>query len=600
MARFDRPIRIAYASGFYGDRASAMRELVEGGPIDVLTGDWLAELTLAILARDRMKDDETGYAKTFLPALLPVLGTCLARGIRVISNAGGIHPHALARQLARAAEEAGHSVRIAVVDGDDLGDRLGSWMAQDQLRHLDRGTPLGPTDGFPMRMHAYLGAAGIAEALEAGADVVITGRTTDAAPLIAAGRWAFGWAIDAWDAAAGALVAGHVVECGTQATGGNFSGWRDLPTLRNIGFPIAELSADGRAVITKHPGTGGGVTVDTVKAQLLYEIGHPCYVSPDVVADFATVEILQAGPDRVLLQGVRGAPPPNHLKAGVLLAAGYRNEVQFLLGGGDVVARADALGEAFWAAVGGRDAFLDTDTSLLRGDHPEVPAARALSRLTCSARSADRDSVGSRFTRRAVELALGSVPGVTLDALPGDPKPVVTFWPCLVPADAVPTSVHLGGQTWTATPPPTVAHLPNAPRSPTTPPAPAQTTAMPLGAFLHARSGDKAGNANVGFWAKDPIGWDELCRLVTPAWLAATLDFDGPIVVHALPNLMALNIELIGWLGAGVAANLRPDPQAKGLAECLRAVTVQADVRLVGPDLSHATPPGDAPSQPPT
>ena len=224
MPRFDRPLRVGYASGFYGDRSTAIRELVEGGPIDVLTGDWLAELTLAILARDRMKDEDAGYAKTFLPALLPVLGTCVERGIRVISNAGGIHPHALARRLAEAAAEAGLAVRVAVVDGDDLGDRLGAWMNDGTLRHLESGESLGPVDGFPMRMHAYLGAAGIAEALEAGADVVITGRTTDAAPLLAAGRWAHGWPLDAWDALAGALVAGHIVECGTQATGGNFSG----------------------------------------------------------------------------------------------------------------------------------------------------------------------------------------------------------------------------------------------------------------------------------------------------------------------------------------------------------------------------------------
>jgi hypothetical protein len=595
MARFHRPIRVGYASGFYGDRASAMRELVEGGPIDVLTGDWLAELTLAILARDRMKDDDTGYAKTFLPALLPILGTCLERGIRVISNAGGIHPHALARQLAQAAAEAGHDVRIAVVDGDDLGDRLGGWMAGGDLRHLESGTPLQPTDGFPMRMHAYLGAAGIAEALEAGADVVITGRTTDAAPLVAVGRWGHGWPIDAWDPIAGALVAGPVVVWGPNATGGNFSGWRDLPNLRHIGFPIAEIGADGTTVITKHPGTGGAVTVDTVKAQLLYEIGHPCYVSPDVVADFGTLDLVADGADRVTIRGVRGSPPPPHLKAGVLLAAGYRNEVQFLLGGADVVARADALGEAFWASVGGRDAFLDTDTSLLRGDHPETPPARALSRLTCSARSADRDGVGPRFTRRAVELALGSVPGVTLDALPGDPKPVVSFWPCLVPVEAVPTWVHLGDRRWAATEPTTREAQPTEPRTPANATAPTRTRPMPLGRFLHARSGDKAGNANVGFWARDPIGWDELRRLVTASWLAQTLAFDGAIRVHALPNLWAINVELVGWLGAGVAANLRPDPQAKGLAECLRAVIVHADERLDITSPAWPTPPADAP-----
>lgn len=571
-----RPVRIANCSGFYGDRLTAAREMVEGGPIDVLSGDWLAELTMAILLRERLKRPDGGFARTFLTQIEPVLGTCLDRGIRIVTNAGGLNPGALAQAISALGERLGRTVRVAVVSGDDVLDRLGGWDAAGALRHLETGAPLTPSDGMPLAAHAYLGAWGVAEALGRGADVVVTGRVTDAALVVGPAAWWHGWSRTDWDALAGALVAGHVIECGTQATGGNFSFFREVPGLaegRPLGFPIAEIAADGSAVITKHPGTSGLVSRETVLAQLLYEIGGPVYASPDVLARFDTVQVEDEAPDRVRVHGTRGLPPTDRLKAGVLVAAGFRNQITFLLGGDEVEAKADALDAAFWSAVGGKARFADARTDVVRGDGAQAHAGLRLSRVTVSASDPDGEKLGRAFGARAVELALGSVPGLTLDDLPGEPRPIVAFWPTLVPRADVPETVTLGEDSWVVAPPPTAPwpHLP----APAAPGFHGSTTRGPLGRRVGARSGDKAGNANVGLWVRDPADAAWLFATVTEdavrGWLGG---FEGPVRVHRLPNLGAVNVELVGWLGRGVAANLAPDPQAKGLAEALRTVEV--------------------------
>lgn len=571
-----RPVRIANCSGFYGDRLSAAREMVEGGPIDVLSGDWLAELTMAILFRERMKRPDGGYARTFLTQLEQVLGTCLDRGIRIVTNAGGLNPPALAQAIAALGERLGRPVRVAVVAGDDVLDRLGAWDQAGVLRHLETGAALAPADGMPMAAHAYLGAWGIAEALGRGADVVVTGRVTDAALVVGPAAWWHGWSRTAWDALAGALAAGHVIECGTQATGGNFSFFREVPGLtegRPLGFPLAEIAADGSAVITKHPGTAGLVSRETVLAQLLYEIGGPVYASPDVLARFDTVRVEDEGPDRVRLSGTKGSPPTDRLKAGVLVAAGFRNQITFLVGGDEVDAKARAIDAAFWSGVGGKARFAEARTDVVRSDGDQAHAALRLSRITVAASDPDGEKLGRAFGAKAVEIALGSVPGLTLDDLPGDPRPVVAFWPTLVPRADVPETVTLGDATWSVEPPPT-APWPEVPAA-ATPPFTGPTTRGPLGRRVGARSGDKAGNANVGFWVREPADAPWLFATVTEgavrAWLGG---FDGPVRIHRLPNLGAVNVELVGWLGRGVAANLAPDPQAKGLAEALRTVEV--------------------------
>ncbi|WP_439959600.1 acyclic terpene utilization AtuA family protein, partial [Streptomyces luteocolor] len=406
-----RPLRIGNASGFYGDRFDAMREMLTGGPLDVLTGDYLAELTMLILGRDRLKDPARGYAKTFLRQLEECLGLARERGVRIVANAGGLNPAGLADAVRELAGRVGVPARVAHVEGDDLGAR------------------------FPgaLTANVYLGGAGIAACLDAGADVVVTGRVTDAALVTGPAAAHFGWAPTEYDRLAGAVVAGHVLECGTQATGGNyafFAGHGDpSATLRRPGFPLAEIHEDGSAVVTKHPGTGGFVDVGTVTAQLLYETQGARYAGPDVTARLDTVALTQEGPDRVRIDGVRGEAPPPHLKAGLNRLGGFRNEVVFVLTGLDVEAKAalvraqleDALDRAKSRPAEVRWELARTD----RADAPTEETASALLRLVV--RDPDADAVGRALSGAAIELALGSYPGFHVTAPPGKGAPYGVF-----------------------------------------------------------------------------------------------------------------------------------------------------------------------------
>src|SRR5688572_27824328 len=366
------PIRIANCSGFYGDRLSAAAEMVEGGPIDVLTGDWLAELTMLILARRRARHPRGGYARSFVAQMEQVMGTCLDRGIKVVSNAGGLDPDACAEAVAEVADRLGLSPTIAYVAGDDLLGRLDELVAAGvDLSHLDTGEPLDDTSRF-IAANAYLGCWGIVEALDRGADIVITGRVTDAAVVCGPAAWHHGWARDDWDALAGAVVAGHVIECGTQATGGNYSFFDEVPGLARPGFPWAEVAADGSSVIGKHDGTGGQVSIGTVTSQLLYEIAGPGYLGPDVTARFDTIQLDQIAADRVRIAGVRGEPPPPTLKVATNEHGGYRNDLAIALTGLDIEAKAAAVEAAFWRACPYRpDQFASVRTRVVRSEHGE-------------------------------------------------------------------------------------------------------------------------------------------------------------------------------------------------------------------------------------
>ncbi|MYI15647.1 MAG: DUF1446 domain-containing protein, partial [Acidimicrobiaceae bacterium] len=344
------PIRIANCSGFYGDRLSAAAEMVEGGPIDVLTGDWLAELTMLILARTRERRPGGGYARSFVKQMEQVMGACLDGGIKVVSNAGGLDPRGCAEAVAEVADRLGLAPRIACVDGDDLMPRLDPDGADTVTLHsFTTGKPMVDTDKL-ITANAYLGGWGIAEALRRGADIVVTGRVTDAAVACGPAAWHHDWAIDDWDALAGAVAAGHVIECGTQATGGNYSFFTEVDGMDRTGFPWAEIAADGSSVIGKHDGTGGAVTVGTVTAQLLYEIDAPGYLGPDVTTRFDTIRLTQAGPDRVLMDSVRGEPPPPTLKVATNELGGYRSEINVGLTGLDIDAKAALVHDAFWRA----------------------------------------------------------------------------------------------------------------------------------------------------------------------------------------------------------------------------------------------------------
>ncbi|MFI6847893.1 DUF1446 domain-containing protein [Kitasatospora sp. NBC_00085] len=553
-------LRVGNASGFYGDRFSAVREMLMGGPLDVLTGDYLAELTMLILARDRLRDPALGYAKTFLRQMEECLGLALERGVRIVVNAGGLNPARLAEAIGELAKRQGLAPAVAHVEGDDL---------------LPRRAELGLPEGL-LAANAYLGAFGIAECLGGGADIVVTGRVTDAALVAGPAIAHFGWGSHELDALAGAVVAGHVLECGAQATGGNYA-FFDEHDVTRPGFPVAELHADGSSVITKHPGTGGAVTTGTVTAQLLYETGGARYLGPDVTARLDTVRLTQEGPDRVRIDGARGEAPPPTLKVGLNRLGGHRNEVVFVLTGLDIEAKAALVRRQLEDALPPQDRPAELRWTLARTDHPDAATeetASALLRLT--ARDRDPAKVGRELGRAAVELGLAGYPGFHLTAPPGPGAPYGVFTAAHIDAAAIGHTAVLPDGRRIAVPPVPAGKVPDGePPEPDLPdPLPAgPTRRAPLGLVAGARSGDKGGDANLGVWARDDAGWRWLAHTLTTERLRQLLPEAAglPIARHLLPSLRAVNFTLTGLLGEGVAAQHRFDPQAKALGEWLRS-----------------------------
>jgi hypothetical protein len=583
------PIRIANCSGFYGDRLSAAAEMVEGGPIDVLTGDWLAELTMLILARTQAKHPRGGYARSFVTQMEQVMGTCLDRGIKVVSNAGGLDPDSCAEAVAEVADRLGLAPQIAYVTGDDLLARLPELVAAGiDLAHLDTGEPIGDTSRF-ISANAYLGCWGIVEALRAGADIVVTGRVTDAAVVCGPAAWHHGWARDDWDALAGAVVAGHVIECGTQATGGNYSFFEEVPGLVRPGFPWAEVAADGSSVIGKHDGAGGQVSVGTVTSQLLYEIGSPAYLGPDVTARFDTIELAEVAPDRVRISGTKGEPPPSTLKVAMNELGGYRNDMAVALTGLDIDAKAKLVEEGFWAACPyGPDDFASVTTRLVRTDKPDPATneeAVALWRL--SVKDPDERKVGRAVSNAVIELALANIPGFFgVGGGPSGGRPYGVYRPAAVPAGLVPQHVVvLGGpQTVVDSVAPAGSVQVTSAAGPSAPAPMGETVAAPLGRIVGARSGDKGGNANLGVFARSDEAWAWLDAFLTIERLQVLLPEAAELRVerHRLPALRSLNFVLVGLLQEGVAASTRQDGQAKSLGEWLRARVVEVPASLLG------------------
>ena len=414
-----RPVRVANCSGFYGDRLAAAREMLVG-PIDVLTGDYLAELTMLILWKARRKDPGLGYATTFLRQMEDVLGTCLERGVKIVANAGGLNPEGLAAKITELSGQLGLTARVAYITGDDLAPVIGDLQAAGhEFTNTDTGLPLAKADLPVVTANAYLGGWGITAALQAGADVVICPRVTDASLVTGPAAWWHGWRRDDWDALAGAVAAGHVIECGPQATGGNYSFLAEVTDRRYPGFPIAEVAADGSSVITKHDGTGGLVSPGTVTAQLLYEIGDPAYLNPDVVAHFDTIRLDQTGPDRVALTGTRGSPPPDTLKVALNMLGGYRNTTTMVLTGLDIEQKAEHAITLLTGLLGGTEQFDEFNVRLLRFDQPDAPTnEQATAHLRVTVKDQDERKVGRAFSNTAMELALAGYAGFIPPARP--------------------------------------------------------------------------------------------------------------------------------------------------------------------------------------
>lgn len=589
-------LRIANCSGFLGDRKSAALEMVRGGAIDYLTGDWLAELTMSILSKQRGRDPKAGYPQSFVDQMSDVLATCQERGITIIANAGGVNPLGCAEALRAIATQQGLTLTVAVVDGDDITHEFATRLKEGwPAAHLDTGAPLADTGLTQSVVNAYLGCWGIVEAIRAGADVVITGRVSDASPIVAAAAAHYGWSPHDLDQLAGAVVAGHVIECSAQATGGNFSFFTENRRPNHPGFPIAEIEPDGSAVITKHEGTNGMVTVETVTAQLLYEIDGPRYANPDVVARLDHVAVEQVGADRVRVSGALGEQIPPMLKAGAVSDYGWSAEMTMLVTGLDRDRKVDYALEQLWAEFPrGRETFEDVSINVIGGDKDDphtLDEATGLLRIAV----ADQDkALVSRFSRVVVELILGGYPGMALTSPPARPRQRQLFWPTLIPAEWVRERVTIDDRTW---------HVPrvqpeaardivmNLPPTSPTPTDSVDHVRVPLGRIAGSRSGDKGGNATLGVWARTDAAHEFLCEWWTPEHVGELLGAGRDVTLRLwhLPNLRAVGATLVGWLGQGTATNILLDTQAKGLGEYVRARQIEIPRVLLDAEPDAAT-----------
>ena len=584
MSSSEDKILIGTCSGFYGDRLSAAKDMVEGGPIDVLTGDYLAELTMTILYNQRMqRGEDHGYVGTFLKQFKDVALACQERGIKIVTNAGGLNPVSMAAKVEEIVEELGLNLKVAYIDGDDLIPRLDELNEEGELlKNMEKDIPLAGYEKKPVTANAYFGAWGIKEALDKGADVVVCPRVTDAAVVIGPAAWKYNWSRDNYDALAGALAAGHIIECGAQATGGNYSFFQEVPSFSKMGYPIAEIFEDGSFTITKHPGTGGLVSVGTVTAQLLYEIGSPAYMNPDVISHFDTLKINQEAENRVHVSGCRGSSAPKTHKVCINLAGGFRNGTEILLTGLDIEEKAKLVTDSIFENVGGKEQFDKVDIQLHRTDkeNPESNE-QAQASLRISVMSQNPDLVGRLFSAKIVELGLANLPGWTGRGGSVPSGHYIEYWPALVDSKYITEKVHFEGDTVDVVPTSQMdleeIYYQKEPYENKLPEI-KSTKKINFGRLFGTRSGDKGGCANLGVWAKTPESYAFLYDFLTVDRLKELLPDVSQYEVerHELPNILSLNFYIHDILQDGVSSSTRLDGQAKSLGEYIRAKEIDA------------------------
>ncbi len=578
-----KSVRIGGASGFWGDTALAVPQLLAAGAVDYLVFDYLAEVTMSILAAQRAKDPQTGYASDFVQIMMrEALPALQARGIRVVANAGGVNPLACRDALQTLAAELGITLKIGVVLGDDLVTRASAFRDAG-VREMFSATP------FPQRVasvNAYLGALPIARALDAGCDVVITGRCVDSAVTLGVLMHEFGWTADAYDRLAQGTLAGHLIECGAQCTGGLFTDWAAVPDWENIGFPVVEASADGSFVITKAPGTGGLVTPASVAEQLLYEIGDPrAYLVPDVACDFTQVRMVQQGEHRVHVSGAIGRAPTRQYKISATFADGFRNTGLLTIAGNDAVAKARRTGSALLTRMQhmletrGLPPFTETRIEVLGGEEMFGAYARTNARevvLKMSAKAKSKDSL-ELFAREFAPAATSMAPG-TMGLIGGrpSPTPVVRLFSFLLDKAEVAVEIDINGERSAVAIPLEggfdAATLGPALVHPVSSAAPgADGAPVALITLAHGRSGDKGNNANIGVIARRVADLPRLSAWLTPERVAAHFAHRAPSRVERfdLPGLNAINFVLHDVLGGGGMASLHTDNLAKAYAQVL-------------------------------
>ena len=583
-------IKIANCSGFYGDKLSAAKDLVDGGPIDVLTGDYLAELTMAILFGQKMqRGEDKGYVGTFLKQINQIAKSCKEKNIKIVSNAGGLNPKSMAIEIEKILKEQSIDMKVAYIDGDDLMPTISNLKKSgEEFKNIDKGKKLDESGYSPLTANAYLGAWGIKEALDKGADIVVCPRVTDAAVVIGPAAWKFNWKRDNYDALAGALAAGHIIECGCQATGGNYAFFKEVESFDNVGYPIAEIYEDGSFYVTKHPDTGGLVSTGTVTAQLLYEINSPAYVNPDVIAHFDTLKIDEVEKDKVYVSGCRGSSPPNKHKVCINLAGGFKNGMEIILTGLDIEDKAKVFTDALFNSVGGRKQFDEVSIQLHRTDK-ENPNSNeeAMASLLVSVKSKDQNLVGRLFSAKIIELALANIPGFFAQGGVKSSGPVIIYWPALVDSKHIKEKVHIDGEEIEVIPtsqleleeiyyqkePIKIKKIKKE-----------DEKEIYFGEIYGTRSGDKGGCANLGVWAKNANSFAFLHDFLTVKKLKELLPDLNQYKIERfeLANINSLNFYIHDILQDGVSSNDKKDGQAKSLGEYLRAKKVKVPQSIIG------------------
>lgn len=597
-----KTLRIANAGGYWGDDPYALRRQVLGPiPLDYVSMDFLAEITMSILQKQHARDPKAGYARDFVTQAEPLLGEIVKRKIKVITNAGGVNPRACAEAIFEAARKQNLALKVAVVGGDDIAPRIEELRQRGVLlQNMETGGELGSYREKILSANAYFGAMPLVLALRSDPDIVLSGRVTDTGITLAALIHELGWPPDDYDRLAQGIVASHLIECGAQATGGNFTDWQKVESYVDVGFPILEFEADGSFVITKHPGSGGLVSLQTTREQFLYEMGHPqIYITPDAIADFTTMKLEPAGENRVRVSGARGAKPTDLLKVSMALEDGFKSSGTLIISGPDARAKSELFAGVFWtrldaeiareglAPLEARHTEYVGDDSTHRGLTPEHRATEILLRL--GARDHERAKL-EIFRKLLPSLILSGPAGVAVTGGAPSISEVVRYWPSLIPQEVAPASVEVWSQDGGSEPPERVLRkgdlawpvtggdalparelLDPFPTRLLAELSPSSVVEVPLMAIAHARSGDKGDTSNIGLIGRSAACYVWLRENVTAERVRGWFEgiAEGEVHRYLVPNLWALNFLLDRSLGGGGTVSLHIDAQGKTYSQAL-------------------------------
>lgn len=593
-----KKIRIGNSGGYWGDDTDALRRQLTGGPLDYITADFLAEITMSILRKQQLKNPALGYAGDFLTQLQTCLPLIVKKKVKVITNAGGINPVGLGREIVKLAQKMGFDLKVGVVYGDDVSQRLYELTAAgEKFTNMETGEKFAGVMHRVTSANVYLGAEPVVAALRAGCEIIVTGRVTDTGITLAPMIHEFGWDMEDWDKMAAGIVAGHIIECGAQGSGGNITDWQEVPSFHNMGYPIIEMEPSGEFTVTKHKRTGGRIFEKSIKEQLVYEMGDPAqYISPDGVAFFNTIQVAEDGPDRVRVSGIRGGPAPEMFKVSMAYEDGWKAEGEVLISGPDVAAKAAAVEKVFWKKVGHK--FAKTNTALVGAGSiwPDNLSNYEPQEVYLRFGVCDNDLAKiNDFSKALPALILAGPSGMAVSTH-GRPRPqqVVAYWPALMRRDGVTAKVltldTAGAESFGEIEFPVRGEVGEPVRSDVKPakkgPYKAPKGALkevPLRQLCYARSGDKGDTCNIGMLARSPKVYEWICANVTAAVVKRFFKGKvfGKVTRFELDNLQGLNFLLEQSLGGGGTTSLLVDPQGKTMSQALLQMTVKVPASLL-------------------